>query len=87
MEWKQLISYSKVIPGIDCESVRQMYGENLINMAFIEHHYQEESKFPTSGNYVYLNERLSRTGAHLCFCELPENQDVIFEIKVPGNTD
>ena len=64
--WSQYFTYRDATPGINCEAVRSQFsGQNLIDMAYVEMQYTKLSEFPdSSGYYVFLNERISRTGAY-----------------------
>ena len=53
-------------------------------MAYVEKQYNELSDFPNFGPMVYLNERISRTGALQCLCE-QDNSDLLYEINIPPN--
>ena len=46
------------------------YGDSLVDMAYAEKQFTNLSNFPQSrGPYVFLNERISRSGAWQCFCD------------------
>ena len=53
-------------------------------MAYVESRYYHLSDFPGRGIYVFLNERISRTGALLCLCEDKSNEEKSFEIILPS---
>ena len=55
-------------------------------MAYVERQYTKLSDFPKYGNKVYLNQRISRTGAYQCFCKISENHGVTFKITTPTST-
>ena len=62
-DWNLFIKYDTDAPGINCNNVLQQYGDNIKEMAYIEQRFGELSDFPISGDYVFLNERITRTGA------------------------
>ena len=54
-------------------------------MAYVEQRFRQLSDFPKYGNNVFLNERITRTGAEQCFCSDTENLEEAYEIQVPPN--
>ena len=53
-------------------------------MAYVEKQYTELNNFPDdSGYYVFLNQRLSRTGAYQCLCNQPEAKGTAYSVTLP----
>ena len=46
LDWVQYFHFLKRAPGINCDSVRSQFGDNLANMAYVDFRYAELSKFP-----------------------------------------
>lgn len=86
IDWQQYYSYLKQPPGINCDTVRQQFGSNLDQMAYVEFQYDLLSRFPNEGNYVFLNERVTRTGAYHCLCEESQSIGKSFDISLPDGS-
>ena len=53
-------------------------------MAYIEWQYNELSDFPVNnGDYIFLNERITRTGALQCLCKKKGAEGKAYEIELP----
>ena len=81
INWQQYFNYASGAPGIDCDLVSSQFGDNLVQMAYVENQFRELSEFPEqSGYYIFLNERISRTGAQQCLCEQDSAVGVVYDI-------
>ncbi len=70
IDWQQYFTYSTDAPRVNCRVVENLFGDNLPQVAYMEYQYAELSKFPKNqGDYVFLNERITRMGALQCLCK------------------
>ena len=53
----------------------------------MEYQYAKLSKFPDNeGDYVFLNERITRVGALQCLCKQESSADKTFDITLPDGS-
>ena len=84
LNWNQLFRYQQTPPGINCESVKTRFGDQLVQMAYAEYQYNAINVFAfTALNTVFLNERISRTGALNCFCKDQTDKSQAFPVTTP----
>ena len=83
LNWSLYYKYNVTTPGIDCKTEKKHFGDNLEQMAYVEFQYNELNMFPEDGSYVFLNERITRTGALECLCKQKSSADKVFEIMLP----
>ena len=77
-------SYDRYAPGVECDKVYERFGDNLPNMAYVEIQYARLSGFKDVGSwYLFMNQRLSRSGAVHCLCSKAENVGKTFRIQLP----
>ena len=86
--WVQLFHFLRVPPGINCDQVLQLFGDDLPQMAFVEERYHDLSQFPEYLTfnefrpYLYLNQRISRTGALDCLCKSTDNYEKSYNVTM-----